>query len=69
VGASPERQRQMTKVTTAVQQTTTYALHQATVLLGILTLPFAILARRAGIVLPVGRLVEWANEVYDRHTN
>ncbi len=69
VGVPPRQPRQMTKATTAVQRTTTYALHQATVLLGILTLPLALLARRAGVVLPVGRLVGWANEVYDRHTN
>ncbi len=59
----------MTKATTAVQRTTTYALHQATVLFGILTLPLALLARRAGVVLPVRRLVAWANDVYDHHTN
>jgi len=59
----------MTKVTTAAQRTTTYALHQTAVLFGILTLPLALVARRAGVVLPVGRLVERANEVYDRHTN
>lgn len=66
---APEQPRQMTKATTAVQRTTTYALHQATVLFGILTLPLALLARRAGVVLPVGRLVEWANSVYDHHTD
>ncbi|MEZ3143358.1 hypothetical protein [Halobaculum sp. MBLA0143] len=59
----------MTNATSTVRRATAFTLHQVTVLLGIVTLPLALLARRAGVVLPVGRLVEWANETYDSHTD
>ncbi|MEZ3115084.1 hypothetical protein RYH80_04010 [Halobaculum sp. MBLA0147] len=57
----------MTTATTRARRATTFALHQLTLLVGILVLPVALLARRAGVVLPIRRLVEWANETYDRH--
>lgn len=59
----------MTNATSTVRRATAFTLHQLTILLGIFTLPLALLARRAGVVLPVGRLVERANEAYDSHTN
>ncbi len=42
-----------------------FALYQTTVALGILLLPVAVLARRAGVNLPVGRLVVTMGEAYD----
>lgn len=44
----------------------TFVLYQVTVILGILLLPLAVLARRVGITLPLGRLVETATERYER---
>lgn len=41
-------------------------LHQLTIALGILLLPVAILARQAGLRLPISRLVEATGEAYDR---
>lgn len=58
----------MTHATSTVRRATAFTLHQATLLLGIVTLPLALLARRVGLVLPVGRLVEWANRAYDSHS-
>lgn len=42
------------------------ALYQLTVTVGILLMPVALLARRAGINLPVRRLVEQLGAAYDR---
>jgi hypothetical protein len=42
-----------------------FALYQTTVVLGILLLPVALLARRAGINLPLGRLVGALGEAYE----
>jgi hypothetical protein len=40
-------------------------LYQSTLLVGILALPFALLAARLGVTVPVGRLVEEATEAYE----
>ncbi|MFB6243323.1 MAG: hypothetical protein ABEH80_04420 [Halobaculum sp.] len=58
-----------TDATQRATRATTFAVHQLTLLFGILTLPLALAARRAGVVLPIRRLVEWANETYDRHAS
>jgi len=44
------------------------ALHQTTVALGILFLPVALAARRAGLRLPIGRLVEATGSAYEQVT-
>jgi len=41
------------------------AFYQSTLVVGILALPFALLAARLGVTLPVGRLVEEATEAYE----
>jgi hypothetical protein len=41
------------------------ALYQLTVALGILLMPIALLARRAGVPLPMGRLVEAVGTAYE----
>jgi len=41
------------------------ALYQSTLVVGILALPFALLAARLGVTLPVGRLVEEATDAYE----
>lgn len=51
-------QSQVARFTTAVA-------YQTSLALGIALLPFAIVARRAGITLPVGRLVERAEDAYE----
>ncbi|MFB6126944.1 MAG: hypothetical protein ABEJ79_06595 [Halolamina sp.] len=38
--------------------------YQLTVVLGLLMLPVAVLARRVGLTLPVGRLVTAVNDAY-----
>lgn len=42
--------------------------YQFTVTLGLLLLPVAVLARQLGVTLPVGRLVDAANDVFDSTT-
>jgi hypothetical protein len=49
----------------AVRRLALFALYQTTVALGILLLPVALLARRAGINLPVGRVVETLGTAYE----
>jgi len=45
---------------------TVFVAYQLTVLVGILLLPLALLARRIGVVLPVGRAVDRLGAAYDR---
>lgn len=42
-----------------------FALYQFSIVLGITLLPVALVARRAGVPLPVGRLVERLGEAYE----
>jgi hypothetical protein len=42
------------------------ALYQVTLVLGILLMPVALLARRAGVNLPIGRLVDSVGRAYER---
>jgi len=46
--------------------TATFVAYQVSIVLGIALLPVALAARRAGISLPVGRLVERTSEAYAR---
>ena len=48
-----------------LQRAALLALYQASIAVGILLLPVALLARRAGVTLPVGRLVERLGNAYE----
>lgn len=48
-----------------VQRYALFALYQLTVVLGILLLPLAMAMRRAGVPLPVGRLLTTVGEAYE----
>ena len=50
----------------AMQRSVTFALYQFTLALGILLMPVALLARRAGLHLPVDRAVEATGAAYER---
>jgi len=50
----------------SVTRLTVFALYQFTVMLGILLLPVALAARRLGINLPIGDLIERLDSAYDR---
>jgi len=43
-----------------------FALYQLTVALGILMMPIALVARRAGVRLPFGRIVDALGEAYEQ---
>jgi hypothetical protein len=43
-----------------------FAAYQTALLLGIITFPLALLTERAGVSLPVGRLVDRLGEAYER---
>ena len=49
---------------TVVRRLAALTVYQFTVALGLALLPVAVLARRAGVTLPVGRLVAAANDAY-----
>jgi len=49
----------------SLQRKTMFALYQCTVMLGIALMPVALLARRAGIALPVHSLLRSVGEAYD----
>lgn len=44
------------------------AAHQTTLAVGILMMPIALLARQAGLTLPLGSLVERTQRAYQRAT-
>lgn len=50
----------------SVTRLTVFALYQLTVMFGILLLPVALVARRLGIQLPIGDLIERLDSAYDR---
>lgn len=50
----------------SVTRLTVFALYQFTVMLGILLLPVALAARRLGVNLPIGELIERLDSAYDR---
>jgi hypothetical protein len=47
-------------------RTLLFAAYQTVLLLGIVTFPLALVAERAGLSLPVGRLVERLGEAHER---
>lgn len=49
----------------ALYRNALFALYQTTVLGGIVLMPVALLARRAGIYLPLGRLIETLGDAYE----
>ncbi|MFB6107377.1 MAG: hypothetical protein ABEJ82_00875 [Haloplanus sp.] len=49
----------------SLQRLGLFTLYQTTVLLGIVLMPLALLARRLGVHLPVGELVETLGRAYD----
>lgn len=48
-----------------LQRATLFALYQTSILLGILLLPVALLARRGGVTIPIGRLVDRLGRAYE----
>ena len=51
---------------TRLYRASVFALYQFSIVLGITLLPVALVANRAGLPLPVGRLVERLGEAYER---
>ena len=51
---------------TRLYRASVFALYQFSIVLGITLLPVAIVANRAGVPLPVGRLVERLGAAYER---
>lgn len=49
----------------ALRRAGLFALYQVTLAFGIVLMPVALLVRRAGVALPVGRLVESIGGAYD----
>jgi len=54
-----------TTMTSRVYRVGLLALYQLTLLLGILLMPFALVARRAGVPLPLHRAVTRLGEAYE----
>jgi len=48
---------------------TVFALYQLTIVLGILLLPVALVARRLGVNLPIGELIDRLDAAYDQTAN
>ncbi len=48
---------------------TVFALYQLTVVFGILLLPVALAARRLGVNLPIGDLIDQLDSAYDQTAN
>lgn len=51
---------------TRLHTATLFALYQLSVLLGIVLLPVALVARRAGVMLPIHRVIDRLGSAYDR---
>lgn len=49
----------------ALYRKTLFALYQTVVVFGIVMMPIALLARRAGISIPLGRFVEAVGDAYE----
>lgn len=49
----------------AFQRTTLFALYQFAVVLGIVLMPLALVARQVGVTLPVGRFIDTVGEAYE----
>lgn len=48
----------------AIERATAFALYQISLLLALVLLPVAVLARHGGLTIPIGRLVEWTGRTY-----
>ena len=48
-----------------LQRATLFVLYQVSIVFGIALLPVALLARRGGVTLPVGRVVERLGRAYE----
>ena len=48
-----------------LQRATLFALYQTSIVFGILLLPVALVARRGGVTLPIGRVVERLGRAYE----
>lgn len=48
---------------------TLFALYQTALFVGIVTFPLALLTERAGVSLPINRLVRRLGDAYDRTTD
>jgi hypothetical protein len=44
-----------------------FALYQLSVLLGIVLLPVALIARRAGVMIPIHRVIDRLGEAYEQN--
>ncbi len=53
----------------AAHRLTLFALYQTFVVLGIFLLPVALLARKAGLNFPLGRLILATGKAYERASN
>jgi hypothetical protein len=56
---------QGTEMSRTIRRLTMLALYQLTVLLGITLLPLAVVTRRLGVPLPLGRAVDGAKTAYE----
>ena len=48
-----------------VERATLFVLYQASIVCGIVLLPVALLARRGGVTIPIGRVVERLGRAYE----
>lgn len=48
-----------------LERATLFALYQTSIVLGIVLMPIALLARRGGVTLPIGRLVARLGRAYE----
>ena len=51
-----------------IERAALFALYQLSVLLGIVLLPVALIARRAGVMLPIHRVIDRLGEAYEQST-
>lgn len=50
---------------TDLRRASAFVCYQITVMIGIVALPFALLAQRFGLTLPIGRVVDTAAQTYE----
>lgn len=53
-------------MTASLYRAFVFALYQISVVLGIALLPVALVAKRAGVPLPIGRVIGRLNSAYER---
>jgi hypothetical protein len=52
-----------------MRRASAFVFYQITVLIGIVALPFALLAQRFGLTLPIGHAVDTAAQTYEQTTD